>query len=84
MSHTIELKDEVFQRLKQTADKIGLTPEGWIEEKVKESSNTHVTKQSQAISEEERKELHRFHKRMEEKFDEIMKEKARTEGLKTW
>lgn len=39
MSQVIELKDEVFMILKQNAEKDGITPEVWVEKKVKESSN---------------------------------------------
>lgn len=35
MSHVIELKDEVFTKLKENAEKDGVTPELWIEIKVK-------------------------------------------------
>ena len=38
MSQTLELKDEVFTKLKQTADKNGVTPELWIEISIEEES----------------------------------------------
>jgi hypothetical protein len=84
MSQVIELPDEVFTKLKENADKDGVTPEVWIEVKVEENSSLRDDKPKFGISDQERKELDEFHKRMEKTFDEIMKDKARKEGLKTW
>lgn len=77
MSQTIELKDEVFTKLKKTADRNGVTPEVWIELKIKESSNDEEQKPTVNNTDEERKELDEFHQRTEEKFDEIMSEKKK-------
>jgi predicted DNA-binding ribbon-helix-helix protein len=38
MSLAIELDDAVFTKLRETAEKDGLTPETWIEIKVRENS----------------------------------------------
>jgi hypothetical protein len=80
MSQVVELRDEVYTALKTRAEAEGLTPEAWIEKSVQENQTNGVSGLPKT-SAEERKKLHQFHQQMEEKFDEIMMEKARKEGL---
>jgi hypothetical protein len=82
MSRTIELKDEVFARLQQIAERDGVTPEIWIETLINEKSNGRSQKPTLEITDEERKELHEFHHRMEKKLGEMWREKYRRQLAK--
>ena len=74
MSQTLELKDEVFTKLKQTADKNGVTPELWIEISIEEESKVLRLPK---ISVEERNKLDEFHKKTKTELGKMWKEKYR-------
>ena len=78
MSQVIELKDEVFTQLKRNAEKEGVTPEVWIEIVVEEKA---IVFNLPKISDEERAEMHRYSKNLDEKFGKILIEKMRKQGL---
>lgn len=80
MSQTIELKDEVFTKLKKTAEKDGLTPETWIEVIVEEKAKVLSLPK---ISEEEKMELRKFHEHTEKKLGEMWTQKLRGQITKS-
>lgn len=83
MSQTIELKDEVFTKLKQTAERDGVTPEAWIEIKLEETDSSNGKDSPRLkVGDEERKKMHEYAKSLDKKFGEILKEKMRKQGLK--
>lgn len=81
MSQVIELKDEVFTILKRNAENDGVTPEVWVEKKIKENSNGEVQKKPFEITDEERKELHEYNDELDKRFGKIMRKKLRKQGL---
>jgi hypothetical protein len=76
MSQVIELKDEVYTKLKENADKRGVTPEIWIEIIVDEGTKNLGL---QIISVKERQELTDFHHRVDKKIKDGWKHKIQKE-----
>jgi predicted DNA-binding ribbon-helix-helix protein len=83
MSRTIELKDEVFARLQQIAERDGVTPEVWIEAKLAETDSPGGKDSRRLnLSGDERRKMHEYAKSLDKRFGEILKEKMRKQGLK--
>lgn len=78
MSHVIELSDAVFTKLIRTAEKVGVSPENWIEAAVDEKA---VLLDLPEFSESERQEMHLYSKNLDRRFREIIKAKLRKQGL---
>ncbi|MCU0238120.1 MAG: hypothetical protein MUC29_01650 [Pyrinomonadaceae bacterium] len=76
MSQVIELKDEVYTKLKANADKRGVTPEVWIEIIVEERKNDLGLLN---ISDKERNQLNEFHNRVEKTIKDGWKRKLKKE-----
>ncbi len=76
MSQVIELKDEVYTKLKANADKRGVTPEVWIEIIVDEGTKNLGLPM---ISDKERQELNEFHNRVDKTIKDGWKRKLQKE-----
>jgi hypothetical protein len=76
MSQVIELKDEVYTKLKANADKRGVSPEVWIEIIVDEGTENLGLP---FISEKERQELTDFHNRADKTIKDGWKRKLQKE-----
>ncbi len=78
MSHVIELKDAVFNKLVRNAEKDGVTPEVWIENVVEEKTSIlNLPK----LSDEDRAEMHRYSKSLDKKLGELLREKMKKQGI---
>jgi hypothetical protein len=78
MSQVIELSDAVFTKLVRTAEKLGVSPENWIEAAVEEKA---VLLDLPKFSEAEREEMHFYSKNLDRRLREILKAKLRKQGL---
>lgn len=76
MSQVIEIKDEVFTKLQKNAANDGVSPEAWIEIVVEEKSNGENLS---LISDEDRKQMQKFQKRMDKTLSEMWQKKYRKE-----
>lgn len=78
MSQVIELSDAVFTKLIRTAEKVGVSPENWIEAAVDEkAANLELPE----FSEAERQEMHHYSKYLDRRVRDLIKAKLRKQGL---
>jgi hypothetical protein len=78
MSQVIELRDDIFARLIRNAEKVGVSPEDWIEAVVDEKA---ALLELPEISGRERREMHVYSKNLDRKLRDILKAKLRKQGL---